>query len=329
MKKLNLEDLALPFPAAEVEFRVGSTTRDKAKGQALPYITARGVAARLDEVVGPENWTHVFSVGPAAGSVICRLGIRCGGDGEFVYKEDGTSALASSNDGTERGNDKAEMEIKGAYSDAFKRAAVHWGIGRYLYAHEALWVELKDGKYFKEAPKLPASLTPALIELVPVRKALREIEELLSEGSLEAETIAETAIALTYGVRDIPGAAELLKNVTASAARIKAEGKPLRTLALAVQAGGASKMTAAAPSATTARAMPPAPPPAAPARDPAKLDKAVEESLKAIQTWDVAKCERQKPLVPKHFGEGTPQAQKVLTALQDRITELQKIGYTG
>jgi hypothetical protein len=329
MKTFNLEDLALPFPAAEVEFRVGSTTRDKAKGQALPYITARGVAARLDDVVGPENWTHAFSVGPAAGSVICRLGIRCGADGAFIYKEDGSSAIASSTDGSERGNDKAEMEIKGAYSDAFKRAAVHWGVGRYLYAHEALWVELKDGKYFKETPKLPASLTPTLVDLVPVRKALREIEALLSEGSVDAEVIAETAIALTSGVRAIPGAAELLKTVTASAVRVKAEGKPLRTLALAVQAGGAAKMTAASPPASPSRALPPAQPPAAPTRDPAKLDKAVEESLKAIQTWDVAKCERQKPLVPKHFGEGTPQAQKVLTALQDRITELQKIGYTS
>lgn len=329
MRKLNLEDLALPFPASEVEFRVGSTTRDKLKGQALPYITARAVAGRLDEVVGPENWTHSYSVGPATGSVICRLGIRCGEAGEFVYKEDGTSASATSSDGTERANDKAEMEVKGAYSDAFKRAAVHWGVGRYLYAHEAVWVELKDGKYFKDTPKLPASLSPTLIELVPVRKALREIEAMLAEGTLDAETIAETVIALTYGVREIAGAAELLKTVAASAARVKAEGKPLRTLALAVQAGGAKKAAAALPAPPADRA--PAAAPASPTatRDPAKLDKAVQDSLTAIQTWDAQKCERQKPLVAKHFGEGTPQSAKVMSALDARIKELQAIGYAS
>ena len=329
MRKFNLEDLALPFPASEVEFRVGSTTRDKVKGQALPYITARAVAARLDEVVGPQNWTHSFSVGPAIGSVMCRLGIRCGDAGEFVYKEDGTSASASINDGTERGNDKAEMEIKGAYSDAFKRAAVHWGVGRYLYAHEASWVELKDGKYFKEAPKLPASLTPTLVELVPVRKALRDIEDLLGEGMVDAEAIAETVIALTYGVREIPGAAELLKTVAATAARVKSEGKTVRAMALAVHAGGAKKVPALPASATSRGDPAPSAPVVPPARDAAKLDKAVEDSLKAILTWDVAKCERQKPLVAKHFGEGTPQALKVMSALETRIAELQAIGYTG
>jgi hypothetical protein len=220
------------------------------------------------------------------------------------------------------------MEIKGAYSDAFKRAAVHWGVGRYLYSHEALWVELKDGKYFKETPKLPSSLSPTLIELVPVRKALREIEAMLAEGTLDAETIAETVIALTYGVREIAGAAELLKTVAASAARVKAEGKPLRTLGLAVQAGGAKKAAGAlpAPASTKAEA---AVPSAAVARDPARLDKAVEDSLTAIQTWDAQKCERQKPLVAKHFGEGSPQSAKVMSALDARIKDLQAIGYAS
>ena len=78
-------------------------------------------------------------------------------------------------------------------------------------------------------------------------------------------------------------------------------------------------------SSTTAR---PTPSPAA-TRDPAKLDKAVQDSLTAIQTWDAQKCERQKPLVAKHFGEGTPQSAKVMSALDARIKELQAIGYAS
>ena len=33
-----------------------------------------------------------------------------------------------------------EKGIKGAASDAFKRAAVKWGIGRYLYAMQPVWI---------------------------------------------------------------------------------------------------------------------------------------------------------------------------------------------
>lgn len=327
--KLNLEELALPFPAAEVEFRVGSTTRDKLKGQALPYITARAVAARLDEVVGPQNWTHTFSVGPAAGSVICRLGIRCGPDGEFIYKEDGSAASIAAQEG-DKSADKADMEVKGAYSDAFKRAAVHWGIGRYLYAHEALWVELKDGKYFKEAPRLPASLTPTLVELVPVRRALREIDQLVSEGGLDCEAIAETVVALTAGLRAIPGAAELLKAVAARSAQLRSEGKPQRALVLAVRAGGSQKALADGhTTASEARAAHPRVSERVPARDPAKLAKAVQDSLAAIATWDAAKCEAQKAIVPKYFGDGSKEGKQVLEALDERIRQLQAIGYAN
>jgi hypothetical protein len=66
-----------------------------------------------------------------------------------------------------------------------------------------------------------------------------------------------------------------------------------------------------------------------PVRDAAKLDKAVEDSLQAIQTWDVAKCGRRKPLVAKHCGAGTPQAQKFMSALEKPIAKLHAIGYTG
>ena len=39
--------------------------------------------------------------------------------------------------------------VKGGLSNAFKRAASMWGIGRYLYDLKNLWVPLKDGKYIR------------------------------------------------------------------------------------------------------------------------------------------------------------------------------------
>ena len=54
-----------------------------------------------------------------------------GGPGRWVWKSDGAGAT--------------DFEgAKGAFSDSFKRAAVHWGIGRYLYDLDAPWVAIEQ-----------------------------------------------------------------------------------------------------------------------------------------------------------------------------------------
>lgn len=113
--------LSEPFAPERVHWRVGSTTQDKKRGMALAYIDARDVMDRLDEVVGSGNWETRFR--DAAGRVVCELTIF------GVTKSDGA------------GDTAVEAE-KGGISDAFKRAAVHFGIGRYLYRLAAPWVEL-------------------------------------------------------------------------------------------------------------------------------------------------------------------------------------------
>lgn len=57
------------------------------------------------------------------------------------------------------GAENTDIEpVKGGLSDAYKRAAVKWGIGRYLYDMEAAWVDVDPGypKVIpnKELPKL-------------------------------------------------------------------------------------------------------------------------------------------------------------------------------
>ena len=122
---MNLADLKKPFPPDCISWRVGSTTKDKSKGMALAYIDARDVMQRLDDVCGPENWQCDYP--HAAQKTVCRIGIRVGD--EWVWKANGA------------GDSDIEAE-KGALSDAFKRAAVLWGIGQYLYDLESPWVAL-------------------------------------------------------------------------------------------------------------------------------------------------------------------------------------------
>jgi hypothetical protein len=125
---MKLADLAKPFPASAISWRVGATNADKTKGLALAYIDARDVMNRLDEVCGPENWQDEYTETPK-GRVLCRIGILCGE--HWVWKGDGA------------GDSDVEAQ-KGAISDALKRAAVKWGIGRYLYDMPATWVAIEQ-----------------------------------------------------------------------------------------------------------------------------------------------------------------------------------------
>ena len=134
--------LAAPFPPERVSWRVGSTTQDKKKGLALAYVDARDVMDRLDVLCGPAGWQCRYP--HANGKTVCEIGIKVGD--EWIWKADGA------------GDTDVEAE-KGALSDAFKRAAVRWGVGRYLYDVTSPWVELEPaGRSFKikdsEIPKL-------------------------------------------------------------------------------------------------------------------------------------------------------------------------------
>jgi hypothetical protein len=107
--------LAAPFGDHEVK------TRAAQGGRTLHYITARTAMNRLDIVLGPENWWDEYH--PGANSVLCKLTIRLA-DGSTVTKADagGYAGMADQGD-----------DDKSGFSDAFKRAAAKFGVGRYLY----------------------------------------------------------------------------------------------------------------------------------------------------------------------------------------------------
>src|SRR5207249_11297034 len=62
---------------------------------------------------------------------------------------------------------------KAAFSDALKRAAVKFGIGRYLYRLPALWVDYDPAKkQLRSTPQLPPSAIPSRPKL-PGKKDVR------------------------------------------------------------------------------------------------------------------------------------------------------------
>jgi hypothetical protein len=130
---MNHEDiikrLLEPFTGQEIEWKIQVTTQDKSRGMAVAYMDARAVQKRLDEVVGPFNWKNVYSLWHD-NSQICGISIFNADRNEWITKFDGA--------------ENSDIEpIKGGLSDSFKRAATVWGIGRYLYEMEGIWVEIE------------------------------------------------------------------------------------------------------------------------------------------------------------------------------------------
>jgi hypothetical protein len=143
--------LAAPFPLGEVKFKPGKVSGDRA--MALAYVDARAIQDRLDEVVGSCGWQDSYECLPD-GSVICKLQLRL--DGEWLAKMDVGAPSEQPDEGDRR---------KAAFSDALKRAAVKFGIGRYLYRLGPLWVDFDpQKKKFATDPgtwKLPPGFLPA------------------------------------------------------------------------------------------------------------------------------------------------------------------------
>lgn len=208
--------LAAPFKPSEVDWRVGSTNADKTKGMALAYIDARAVMERLDAACGPSGWQNRYMVGE--GKTVCELSVKCGD--EWITKADGA------------GNSDFEAE-KGALSDAFKRAAVRWGVGRYLYDLASPWVPIEsrgkshfitdEGKRTlekllsrgQEEPAKPNGIVPqpqpkqtpeswanAAITIVRECRSKRELDVWIMEQGLKLNALEDKAPAQRNRVQD-------------------------------------------------------------------------------------------------------------------------------
>jgi hypothetical protein len=139
--------LAAPFDPSEVKFKPAVVSGHRAL--ALAYVDARVIHDRLDEVLGIESWQDEYETLPD-GSVVCKLRLRLGD--EWITKMDVGGQSEQPDEGDRR---------KAAFSDALKRAAVKFGVGRYLYRLPSQWVDYDPQKrQFARTPTLPRSALP-------------------------------------------------------------------------------------------------------------------------------------------------------------------------
>jgi hypothetical protein len=118
------EELVKPFPESELRWTVAASSNKNTPRQMdlwTPYLNADSIRHRLDEVAGPGGWAVTYE---AAGerTLICRLTIH------------GVTRADVGEPG-----DKARQPWKAAATDALKRAAVQFGIGRYLHKIPGEW----------------------------------------------------------------------------------------------------------------------------------------------------------------------------------------------
>lgn len=128
MSDINFVALSEPFEEFDIEWRIQAAGKrgEDIWARVLAYVQARAIQNRLDAVVGPHRWQVRYR--PMCEGIICEIGILTG-SGLWVWKEDGA--------------EQTDIEaFKGGISSAFKRAAVLWGIGRYLYDLDAGFAQI-------------------------------------------------------------------------------------------------------------------------------------------------------------------------------------------
>ena len=153
----DLDRLRDTFDPSEVRWRLGMTWEDDKRGKALAYITARVVMDRLDEVFGPLGWSDSYEF--VGERTVCTITVWDSKMEHWVSKSDAA------------GDSQVEKE-KGAVSDAFKRAAVKLGVGRFLYEMESPTVSIvKRGRSWS-------------IGIVSVRTVSRSVDFLNSNNAL-------------------------------------------------------------------------------------------------------------------------------------------------
>lgn len=144
MDKVDIwSELSAPLPPDSIEWRQDGrpVSRDgKHFARFVAYITANTVRKRLDSVVTGE-FDSTLELLPSLSAT--------GGDGE---SNDEPCAFKCRLQilGVIREDVGTGKDYKSAATDAFKRAAVRFGIGHELYDMEHLWVQMDgDGKYAK------------------------------------------------------------------------------------------------------------------------------------------------------------------------------------
>src|SRR5579859_2026993 len=154
---LRLEE---PFDKDEVKWLVAATSRDDRKGRVTPYANPRAYTDRLNEVLTASGWTRQYTVHTI--SPVTRLKKdKAIQTGKVLVTCTVTVAGIGSHSGSGEEWADDENAMTSAEAQAFKRACSCFGLGRYFYKFDEMWVDLNEYKQPKTLPPLPGWALPA------------------------------------------------------------------------------------------------------------------------------------------------------------------------
>ncbi|MBN8822117.1 MULTISPECIES: Rad52/Rad22 family DNA repair protein [unclassified Spirosoma] len=163
---MDLSVLNAPLTVQEIEWRVQSQTKDGQKIVVVPYITNRCVMQRFDEQFGWAGWQN--EIKEIDGGFLCTITVVLPG-GEIVRKTDGASRTVVE-------------PVKGGISDAMKRCAVQFGLGRSLYDFPKVLIQTTD----KYIPEWAGPLLDKMVDKINSGGTVRDVVVLKPEHAKPA-----------------------------------------------------------------------------------------------------------------------------------------------
>lgn len=152
-----IEELRRPFKPADVNYKIQTSSP---KGvMCVAYVDARHVSERLNDVT-EGRWSHVYReviVAEKIEAIECKLTLRIpylDKDGDIFYHSESHCDVGSFDN-----VNRDAHGLKAVYSDALKRAAVHFGVAVALYSHPFCWINWDETDKLKLKNGKPVGLT--------------------------------------------------------------------------------------------------------------------------------------------------------------------------
>ena len=154
-----LED---PFDPSEIKWRVTHATRDGSRGAVIAFADPRAYSDRLNQIFTPSGWTRTYEVS-AVSSVTRMKKDKLIQTGKVLVTC--TVTIAGLGTHADSGEEWADEEnaMTSALAQAFKRACVCFGLGRYLYNFAEMWVPLNEYRQPLNLPALPQWALPTAL----------------------------------------------------------------------------------------------------------------------------------------------------------------------
>ena len=191
--------LAEPFDPGEIKWRVTATSTKQTKqgpvkrGQLAAYADPRAYTDRLNEVFGEWGWTRDYDV-----QVVQNFERRALADknkmaicAKIVVVSKVTILGLGSHTGVGEEWADDENAATRAEAQAFKRACSCFGLGRYLYNFDAIWVDLDQSSRPVHTPNLPDWALPGYAKREAQRQAASSRTAQAKQNIVQKETLAK------------------------------------------------------------------------------------------------------------------------------------------